>query len=327
MINLATVGTSNITRNFLSGCELTKRYNFIIAYSRSEKIGENFRISQGFEKSSSNIYEVVGSPNINAVYIASPNSCHYSQSKLFLENGKNVICEKPITTSTEEYVELKNLADSKGLVYMEAIIPRHTAQYGTVKQALSEIGEIKSARFDFSQCSSRLDSFLKGEHSNIFDMSLKAGCLMDIGVYCVYAAIDLLGVPQSIKADASYLYNGADGSGSAIFNYGDYIASLTYNKTCNGTIGSEIIGIKGTLKIEKISQYAGVTLIKDGMETRIAEYPTKAELMSGEADSFANYIENFSQYNSDYESISKLALNVHKTMDLIKQSAGIKYPD
>ncbi len=327
MINLATIGTSKITENFLSGCRLTKKYNFKITYSRDIEKGMAFKNAQEFEKSSDDIYEVAISPDIDAVYIASPNSCHYSQSKLFLENGKNVICEKPITTSAEEYAELKALADSKGLIYMEAIIPLHTVQYADVKLALSEIGEIRSARLDFSQRSSRFDRFLNGEHTNIFDMSLKAGCLMDIGVYCVYVAIDLLGVPKSLKAEASYLYNGADGSGSAILNYGNYTATLTYSKTCDGTIGSEIIGANGTLKIERISQYAGVTLIKDGKVTKIAEYPTKAELMSGEAYSFSNYIENFSQYKQDYESLSSLALNVHKTMDLIKQNAGIKYPD
>ena len=46
---------------------------------------------------------------------------------------------------------------------------------------------------------------MNGEHVNIFDMSLHAGTLMDLGVYCVYAAIDLFGMPNGIKASASFL--------------------------------------------------------------------------------------------------------------------------
>ncbi len=47
---------------------------------------------------------------IDAVYIASPNSLHYEQSKLFLQNGKHVICEKPITVEPEQLEELQQLA-------------------------------------------------------------------------------------------------------------------------------------------------------------------------------------------------------------------------
>ena len=50
---------------------------------------------------------------IEAVYIASPNSCHYAQSKYFIEHNINVLCEKPIVTKPEEYKELKALADEK----------------------------------------------------------------------------------------------------------------------------------------------------------------------------------------------------------------------
>ena len=79
--------------------------------------------------------------------------------------------------------------------------------------------------------------------------------------------------------------------------------------------------------IEKISQYAGVTLIKNGVETRIAEYPAKAQLMSGEAMRFAEYILDYNSNKSDYKSVGELTFNVHKTMDLIKQNAELIYSD
>ncbi len=327
MIRLGTVGTGEICQHFLDGVALTNRFVLSAVYSRSQETGESFAHKNNCSTVFCDLEQMAKSGLIDAVYIASPNSCHYSQSKLFLENGINVLCEKPIVASLSEYLELKALADSKGLVYMEAIIPRHTEQYNAVKKVIEEIGEIKAARFDFCQRSSRLDRFLNGEHMNIFDMSLKAGCLMDIGVYCVYAAIDFLGVPKSVKGDASYLYNGADGSGTAVLNYGDFIATLTYSKTCDGALGSEIIGSEGTVKIAKISQYAGVTLLKDGKETVIADYPTKAQLMSGEANRFADYISDIDANTEDYNSSSALALCVHKIMDLIKNNAGIEYPE
>lgn len=62
------------------------------------------------------------------------------------------------------------------------------------------------------------EHFLSGEKINILDMSLCAGTLMDLGVYCVYGTIDFLGVPNQIYANTHYLPNGADGSGMAVRN-------------------------------------------------------------------------------------------------------------
>ncbi len=327
MIRLGTVGTSAICQFFLDGVALTKEFKLSAVYSRNAENGMAFGLKNGCKTVFCDLEQMAKSGEIDAVYIATPNSLHFSQCKTFLENGIHVICEKPIVTCGAEYEALRELADSKGLIFMEAIIPRYVSQYLEVKNAIGKLGKIQMARIDFCQRSSRLDSFIKGESVNIFDMSLKAGCLMDIGIYCVYAALDLLGVPKSVKADCSLLYNGADGSGSAILNYDDFIANLTYSKTCDGSICSEIIGENGTLKIGKISQYTAVTLIMDGKETTVCGELSKAELMQGEAQRFADYILRFDDFKQFYENDLELALNVHKTMDLIKENAGILYPE
>ncbi len=327
MIRLGTVGTSSICQFFLDSVKLTNEYTLSAVYSRNNDTGKAFAEKNGCDTVFCDLLQMAESGEIDAVYIASPNTFHYEQSKLFLENGVHVLCEKPIATSESEYEELLALAEAQKLVYMEAIIPRHVAHYNDVKRALGSIGKIRSAKIDFCQRSSRFDSFLQGKPQNIFDMSLKAGCLMDIGVYCVYAALDLFGEPESVKADVNYLYNGADGSGSVILNYGDFSAVLTYSKTCDSIIGSEIVGDNGTLLIGKISQYTDVYIMKNGFSKQVCGVLSKAELMSGEAKHFADYILRFDQNRDDYTAVCKLTRSVHKTMDLIKQNAGIEYPE
>ncbi|MBR7132165.1 MAG: Gfo/Idh/MocA family oxidoreductase [Clostridia bacterium] len=327
MIRLATIGTSAICDGFLSGMKLTHEYELSAVYSRNADTGKAFADKHGCGRVFTDLAEMARASGIDAVYIASPNVFHAEQTRIFLENGKHVLCEKPIVTSLADYIELKKLADKKGLVYMEAIIPRHSKGYCAVKAALKEIGSIAMARIDFCQRSSRLDAFLRGEQVNIFDMSLHAGTLMDLGVYCVYGAVDLLGMPKEISAECSLMSNGADGAGSAVFKYDGFSALLTYSKTGQSMLGSEIIGEKGTLKIPFISQYCGVTLVKDGLETQITGLLTKAEQMQGEAQRFADYILRFNQNKTDYVSANELCLNVHKCMDQIKNKAGIFYPE
>lgn len=326
MINLATVGTGDITEKFLSACRLTDRYEFHTAYSRSLENGEKFAKKQGFKHFSDNLISVAKSPEIDTVYMATPNVFHYEQSKLFLENGKNVICEKPITTDCKKYEELLALANEKALIYAEAIMSRHSAGREILLDALSQIGKISQARIDYCQLSSRYEKFKKGERVNIFDMSLAAGTLMDLGVYCVYAALDLLGKPDTVSASAAFADNGADLSGGAVLGYKDFTAVLSYSKIGQSAIGSEIVGDSGAIKIGSISQYADISLVKNGKEALLLGIPDRAEVMRGEAEKFADYIENRDAFLGDYKSVCELTHNVHTCMDLIKQSAKIEYP-
>lgn len=325
MIRLATVGTSGITEKFISAARLTDRFCLETAYSRSADKGERFCKNHGFNSFCTDINTLAKSPDIDAVYIASPNALHYAQSKLFLENGKNVLCEKPITASAREYDELLSLADKNGVIYAEAIMSRHCKGRKILFDALAEIGEISAARIDYCQRSSRYDAFKNGERMNIFDMSLGAGTLTDLGVYCVYAAVDMFGMPNTVKATASYFENGADKSGAAVFGYDGLTAVLSYSKAGQSAVGSEIVGDKGTVKIGSVSQYADISLVKDGKETKLWSCPTRDEIMGDEAVKFADYIEKKNTEN-DYREVSELTHTVHTCMDLIKQSADIKYP-
>ncbi len=325
MIRLGTIGTSNICDSFLSGAARTNEYELRAVYSRTYETGVAFANKHGCSTVFTDIVDMAKSDRIDAVYIASPNAFHYAQSRIFLENGKHVICEKPIVTKAEEYIELKALADKNKLIYMEAIIPRHIGGYRKVKEALLEIGRISEAKINYLQRSSRLDAFYKGEQVNIFDMSLHAGALMDLGVYCVYGAVDLFGIPNSITAEKNLLSNGADGSGTACFCYDNYKVTLSYSKVEQDDEGSVVVGDKGVLKIKMISQYTGVTLVKDGDEISITKSLSKSEQMQGEAQRFADYILRFGENKEDYFAVSELCLNVHKCMDLIKIDSGLKY--
>lgn len=326
MINLATVGTSAICERFLSGVKLCGEFNHVAVCSRNFSTGKQFAEKQGCKTVFCDLLKAAQSDKTDAVYIATPNVFHARQCEIFLKHGKHVICEKPIATSLKEYTELKKIADENGVIYMEAIMPPFSLHCEKVRSAFSILGKPLAARFDFSKRSSRMDAFLRGEHVNIFDMSLCAGTLMDLGVYCVYAAVDFFGKPENITANAHYFTNGADKSGAALFDYGEFDAVLTYSKAANGFCGSEIICENGTLKINSISQYTGVTLFKDGGEETVVSSPSRAEIMCGEAAWFARFIRGGKENLAEYERISERTRTVHECMDKIKKSAGINYP-
>ncbi len=316
MIKYAVIGRGKIVDTFIEGARLSGKLQLEAIYSRQVETGREYADKQGVSKVYTDITDLVNDTEIEAVYIASPNSCHEWQSEQLLRGGKHVICEKPIATSLEGYKRLKRLADEHGLIYMEAIIPVFGKSSERIKEALGMIGNIVMAKIDYCQLSSRYDAFMRGEHVNIFDMSLAAGTLMDLGIYCVYAAVDLLGVPKDIKATATYLYNGADGSGGAIFEYETFPAVLSYSKIGQSVTPCEIIGDKGSVVIERVGLYMGAYLIVNGEKRALYIEEKKDVLMSYEASAFADFIQG--KMLEQYEESSRLCMGVHMCMDRIK---------
>lgn len=290
MIKYGVIGSGWIAEEFIKGANLVDGLVFSAMYSRKFEKGKAFAEKFADVPVYTDINDFAKS-DIDAVYIASPNLLHYSQSKLMLENGKHVLCEKPITVLPEEFVELSELAESKGLVYTEAIMMLHLPQRKIIKEKLKSLGKISMAHFDFSQLSSKYPALIRGENPNIFNPEMKTGCLRDLGIYCFYPALDFFGKPEKIISSAGFLSTGADGYGSAILDYADKQVTLTYSKIGQDFSGSQIIGDKGTMTIGSVSKLTDIVIhYNDGATEKVYSDVEKHILMSAEAKDFSDYI-------------------------------------
>ncbi len=327
MIKLATIGTSWIAEAFLLGCELLKnKFELTAVYSRTYEKGLEFGCKFGCEKVFCDLEVLATDPEIEAVYIGSPNSLHYSQSKLMLSHKKHVICEKPITVTPEELEELLGLAEQNRVIYMEALMARHLPAWNTVGDAVKRLGRISHLRFDFSQRSSKYDGYVRGEHQNIFDPKMCTGALMDLGIYCIYPVLGWFGEPESIYSYCRFLTTGADGEGGAILHYPELTAELTWSKTGETRIGSEIVGENGTVIFPSISKMTDVKLIlKDGTVENLTDDLSKPHLMSYEANDFYRYITDRENTKADLKSANELALRVSRVMYEIRRQSGIEF--
>lgn len=317
------IGTGWIAKSYIDGARLLTNSEFSAVYSRTEESGNKFAKENGIEKVYTDINEFAKG-DFDAVYIASPNRLHYEQSKLMLENGKHVICEKPITVEPEELIELQTLAEEKKLIYIEAIMYMFNPARELLKEAVSKIGKITSVHFDFSQLSSKYPAYAAGELPNIFNPALATGCLMDLGIYCVYPALDLWGMPEKTTACAHFMESGADGSGNAALLYTDKLVNLTYSKLGQDRLGSQIFGDNGTITIESISKLTNIKLIdKSGNATEIIGDVKKEKLMGYEAVAFEKFISE--PHNEYYTSVKERALETSRLMKEIRNICGIKF--
>ncbi len=323
-MKLASIGTSRIAEMFLSAAKKAGGIDYIAAYSREEKTGKRFAEANGARKVFTNLAAMAEDKETDAVYIASPNRLHYQQSKLFLEHGKHVLCEKPLTTTAAQEKELYRIADEKGLVYAEAIMSIHTPAFNLLREQMKTIGRIRTVNLVFCQLSSRYPAYINGELPNIFNPELHAGCLMDIGVYNIYLAAALFGKPESIVSDACFLPSGADACGTALLKYDDFTVNLIYSKVGQNYSPSEIIGDNGTISIASVSQLTGIDLIVDGRRTNLVEYEkTRDEIMGAEAAFFRDTAANGG--SPAYEFARTASLLVREITDEIRRQNGFPF--
>ncbi len=318
MIKYSVIGTSWITRSFIEGAALHNGLVLDGVYSRSSEKGKAFAEETGAQRVFTDFASLLQS-DTDLVYVASPNVCHFSQCKELLQNNKHVICEKPITITLDEYKELSRLADSKGLVYFEAIMYMHSPARAVLKDAVKKLGRIQSANIDFSQLSSKYPALMRGENPNIFNPEMKTGALNDLGIYCVYPVVDIFGVPEEIIPCQHFLFTGADGSGSAIFRYDDKMITITYSKVGQSRGVSQIMGDLGTIAIGSISQTDNIYLYdNNGVATELVPDIDKKYHMGNEALSALHFIEDMESFKEHYAECRQINEKVLACMEKMR---------
>ena len=326
MIRFGVIGTGWITESMIAGAmQYPELLQLTAVCSRTRERGEAFARLYGQDVAVfTDPAEMAMSDALDMVYIASPNSCHMAQSRLFLENGKHVLCEKPLSADPDEVARVQRLAAERGLLFREAIMMLYQPQLSVLEDAIRQCGHITTAHFQFYQLSSKYEALCRGETPNIFNPALHTGTLMDLGVYCVYPALYFFGEPDTVAAGAHFLPTGADGNGSALFTYPDKQVILSYSKIGQGYAPSEIVGDAGTVTIGSISKLNDIRLHLYGQPERVLWGETeKAELMGHEIAAFARDIEAGETMGGAADT---LALAVSRRLAEIRRCAGIVFP-
>ena len=262
-MNFAIVGTSWITESFIKSGRLLDDFNLYAVYSRDGVRAEAFAQKNGAEKSFSDYEEMLCDKNVDAVYIASPNSLHFEQAVNALRHGKHVLCEKPAAVTVEQIKMLHKTAGENNVLFVEAIKSLHADALIKLKEAVGLCGNVRSASIDFSQLSSKYKLLKNGQTPNIFNPEFCTGGLMDLGVYNIYVAVELFGSPRRIVSHCDFLPTGADHSGTVLFIYNDKTVTLTYSKVGQSFAPSQIFGDEGTVTFASCSKLTDIKLYKN----------------------------------------------------------------
>ncbi|WP_300385411.1 Gfo/Idh/MocA family oxidoreductase [Clostridium sp.] len=324
MINIGLIGTNMITERLIAGLLLVEGIKITAVYSRTLEKAKEFATKHNIESTFTDLDEMAKSNKIDAVYIASPNSLHGKQSKIFIKNKKHVLCEKAFASNAKEGKEVIDLARENNVVLMEAMKTTLLPNFLILRDNLHKIGKVRKYIGTYCQYSSRYDKYKAGEVLNAFKKELSNGALMDIGVYCLSPMVNLFGKPKKISGEGILLETGVDGEGSAVFSFDSMDASINYSKIADSHLPSEIQGEKGSIVIDKITTYNSVKIIyRDGKVEEIAKPQEEAD-MCYEVQEFVKVI-NSGEKESKINTLDN-TLMVLEIMDEIRNQVGIVYP-
>ncbi len=241
------IGLGNMAEVFATALDEDKDSLIKAVASRSKEKATAFANKHGHGIAFRSYEDMLNnnSLNIDVVYIATPAKYHTEHIRLCLDAGKNVLCEKPITTNAEELEDLITMAESKGLFLMEGMWMKCLPTFKKGKEWLAKglIGDLELIKVDF----------YKRETINpklsIFNASEGGGVMHDYGVYAMaFATTFLGGVPNDVHSVVRRSSFGIDADWQICAEKNGVKAFVSLSSNFQGQSKAALIGTKGTIE-------------------------------------------------------------------------------
>jgi predicted dehydrogenase len=323
------VGLGRISMDhFMPAVELSKTGKLTALVSghreKAEKQAAQYNVPSPSIYSYDNYDEIRQNKEIDAVYIALPNSMHAEYTIRAAKAGKHVLCEKPMATSVADckaMIEACRKAHVKLMIaYRCQYNPLHLKAIELIRSgALGQVQAIESAfGFNIKAGEWRLNKKLAG-----------GGPLMDVGIYSLNASRYLTGEePGDIKANSSIIDH--DGRFDEVEEHDSWTMEFPSGivASCNTTYGAnganyfKVHGSKGTMQMDPAFNYDGMHLTAqlDGQTIDEPEAEQDPRDFTRQADYFADCVWSNREPKTDGEE----GLRDTMLMSQIYQSAGLR---
>lgn len=214
---------------------------FDLDYEKAKKMSELYG-SQVY----GSIEDMLGSNEIDAIYIATPISTHGELCKMVADAGKQILCEKPLAMNPVEDTEIREYCHERGVYLLEGFMYQYHTQHQFVRDMIAK-GEIGEPRL-FSACFG-FPPFPDTDFR--MQKELGGGALLDAGAYVIHAAKWFYGrEPVSENRVISYNEKGLDMHGSILMDFGNkQSAQLSFGMDNSYKNSYSIWGTKGEITL------------------------------------------------------------------------------
>ncbi|TLF44619.1 Gfo/Idh/MocA family protein [Maribacter aurantiacus] len=321
MVRWGIVGAGKIAHSFSKDLALVSGGKLTAVGSRSLERAKKFAEEYGAPHVFGSYDALFESDTVDVIYIATPHTYHAEVAISAMEAGKHVLCEKPMGVNKSEVERMIEAAKKNKVFLMEALWSRFNPTINAVKELVDsgEIGDVGYLYSDFAFYA--LD---RDEKGRLLNPELAGGSLLDIGIYPIFLAYLMLGMPADILAKVHFHETGVEKQCSMIFDYHNAHAMLYSGLTSDSEMKSEISGNKGSVFINpRWHEATSYTLVKDG-ETKTLELPKIGKGYAHEIEEVHKCLQA-GKLESDLWSHQN-SLDLIYLMDTIRQKTDIKFP-
>lgn len=192
--------------------------------------------------------DLVSDDEVDIVYVATPHPLHAENALAAIAQGKHVLVEKPFTLNAAEAERVRNAARDAGVLVMEAMWTRYLPHMVRIRELVSSgaLGEVRAVFADHTQ------SLPTDPGHRLNALELGGGALLDLGIYPVSFAWDVLGAPLDVTARGRLADTGADAEVATIMTHeGGALSTSISSSRAAGPNTAHIIGTEARIDIDR----------------------------------------------------------------------------
>ncbi|WP_340199047.1 Gfo/Idh/MocA family protein [Ascidiimonas sp. W6] len=320
-VNWGILGAGKIARKFAQDLVRVSDAKLMAVAARNGTDAKKFASEFHIENAYNGYEAMLMNSELDIVYIATPHVFHCEHVLLCITYKKAVLCEKPFAMNTAEVQKMILAAKENNVLLMEALWTAFLPHYQYTQNFLKKntFGRIKKLEADFG-FPANPDPSLR-----LYNKSLGGGSLLDIGIYPVFAALSTLGIPKSIKAEATFTATGVDAACTIEFTYSnETIAVLKSTFQEETPTTATFYCENGTLKIKsRFHEPSEVLLINSAGEEETISFNYQTNGYSFEA-AHMNLLYKSGVTESPIMNF-ETSLNLMKLLDDIRKKIGLSY--
>lgn len=260
-------------------------------------------------------------PDLDVVYVATPHVKHHQNVMMLLNAGVAVLGEKPFAMNSGQVGEMVDLARSKRVFLMEALWSRFMPAVTRARQLTDDgaIGTVTGVRADFGFAAPFIPE------GRLFNKALGGGALLDIGIYPLFWSYLFLGMPQTIKASASFGLTDVDEQCGMVLTYPNgELAVLDSTLRARTPCEAFVYGTGGLIRLQsRWHETQSLTLERDGQQPEVITVPRSTFGYDYEAAHVMQCLTE-GQTESSIWSLGD-SLNLMTLLDAVRNETGIVY--
>jgi len=118
------LATGNIACQFAEALKYVKDAEIRAVASRDISRADKFALKYGIKQCYGDYRRLAENKELDIVYIGTPNSCHIQDAIMLMDNGKHVLCEKPLSANAKEAEAMIQKAKENDVFFMEGMWTR-----------------------------------------------------------------------------------------------------------------------------------------------------------------------------------------------------------